>query len=79
MIVLKQQKTLAQYHVLNSKVINVVSVNKNICIGCGACVSVCPDGFQIGSDGKSQAKPGAEKLECVEAAASGCPVQAITV
>jgi len=53
-------------------------VNKKLCIGCGACVSTCPQVFELGSDGKSQIKKGAPKAECVKAAASGCPVGAIT-
>jgi len=57
----------------------MVSVNKGICIGCGACAATCPDAFEMGGDGKSVAKPGAEKASCVEAAAAGCPVGAISV
>jgi len=60
------------------------------CIGCGTCVAVCPDFWQMGSDGKSTLKgakdTGANKFEletqdagCNKEAASSCPVQVITV
>lgn len=57
-----------------------VKVNKELCIGCGACVSLCPDVFRIGSDGKSEAynPKGCKKCDC-KAAAENCPVHAISL
>jgi ferredoxin len=55
-----------------------ISVNKNTCIGCGACASICPDSFAMGDDGKADAINQAEK-DCAANAAQSCPVQAITV
>ncbi len=56
-----------------------VSVDKNLCIGCGACVSLCPHVFKINdSDGKAEAIS-QEDEDCAKNAASSCPVQAITV
>jgi ferredoxin len=60
------------------------------CIGCGTCVAVCPDFWQMGNDGKSTLKgakdAGGDKFElevqavgCNKEAASSCPVQVITV
>ena len=60
------------------------------CIGCGTCVAVCSDFWQMGSDGKSNLKgakdAGGNKFElevgdvgCNKEAASGCPVQIITL
>lgn len=57
-----------------------IKINKEKCIGCGFCVSVCPDVFEIGEDGKSQLK---EKVDlkanekCIREAKQGCPVGAI--
>ena len=50
------------------------------CIGCGSCVSVCPENWEMGDDGK--AKPKKTELDeagCNQAAADACPVQCITV
>ena len=29
-------------------------INKEKCIGCGICVATCPEGFELGEDGKSK-------------------------
>lgn len=56
-----------------------VSVEKNLCIGCGACASLCPASFKLNEeDGKAEAIS-QEEIECASNAANGCPVQAITV
>jgi len=54
-----------------------VSVDKKKCIGCGACVSICPDGFEMGDDGKSKAKKKDCNLDCCKEAKEICPVEAI--
>ena len=57
-------------------------VDKELCIGCGLCVEVCPEVFEIGNDDKSQAKvdlvPPAAEGSCREAA-NQCPVSAIKI
>ena len=55
-----------------------VNVNKDTCIGCGACVSICPNGFKMNDDGKSE-PTSQEDMECAKKAAESCPVQAISV
>lgn len=54
------------------------SVDRNKCIGCGACAAVCDAVFEL-KDGKAQVKKGQEKskIPCVKEAAEGCPVGAI--
>ncbi len=55
----------------------MVSVNKSKCIGCGACVSTCPEVFEI-KDGKAYVKSGADSSKpCVKEAKDACPVDAI--
>jgi len=62
---------------------------KDKCIGCGACAAVCPDFWEMGSDGKSHLK-GSKKAgknfeltlkdaACNQDAANTCPVQCIQV
>lgn len=53
----------------------MVKVDKEKCIGCGACVAICPDMFGL-KDGKSFVKD--EKADCdAKAAAEACPTSAI--
>ncbi len=56
-----------------------VSVDGEKCIGCGACVSVCPDVFELGDDGKSTVKEKETEMECCKEAKDICPVDAISV
>ncbi len=57
-----------------------VKVNSEACIGCGACVSICPDVFEINDDGLSQAKVeevDKDKEQEVMDAKDSCPTGAI--
>ncbi|RLE41762.1 ferredoxin [Candidatus Woesearchaeota archaeon] len=62
-----------------------IEFNRDSCIGCGACVSQCPDNWELVDtpDGqKAHPKHLAisdDELECNQAAADACPVQAITI
>jgi len=59
-----------------------VKVNKEKCIGCGYCVSVCPEVFELGDDGKSKVKEGVNFLEYkeqIKEAQESCPGVAIEV
>lgn len=58
------------------------SVNKGLCIGCGACSSICPAVFELGNDYVS--KVIVEEIDekdqnCAHEAAVNCPVEAITL
>lgn len=53
----------------------MVKVDKNKCIGCGACASVCSASFVM-KDGK--AKFTDKKTDCTKEAIEVCPVQAIS-
>ena len=58
-----------------------VKVDKNKCLGCGLCVSLCPAVFEL-KNGKSQAKEKTnleKNKECIKEAADNCPVSAIKI
>ena len=55
-----------------------ISVDKNRCIGCGACVATC-ENFSM-KDGKAFPKKSeVEKITCEKNAAESCPVDAISI
>ena len=56
----------------------MVSVDKNKCIGCGACIATCEEVFEL-QYGKAIVKNWKEKskIPCVKEAVDICPVQAI--
>ncbi len=58
-----------------------VTVDKDLCIGCGACTGICSNIFAIGDDGKAEviAEVTDADQESVQAAADSCPVQAIKI
>lgn len=57
----------------------VPRVDPNLCIGCGLCVTGCPDVFELGDDGKSFVKDASacSKCNCQEEI-DNCPAHAIS-
>ena len=56
-----------------------VIIDKNKCIGCGACASMCSDIFEM-KGGKSVVKKAKiDDASCAKDAVSACPVGAISV
>ena len=55
-----------------------VEVDKDKCIGCGACTAIAPDTFEFDDDGLAKAVNN-EINDDVKTAAEGCPTEAITV
>jgi len=55
----------------------MVKINKEKCIGCGLCPTICPEVFKMGNDGKAMVKA-QKKLPCVKQAIEDCPVSAIS-
>jgi len=59
-----------------------VTVDYNVCASTGACMQVCPEVFEVRSDGYLyvlQETPGDELRDKVQTAADMCPTAAITV
>lgn len=56
----------------------MISVDKDKCIGCGACSATCPNSFVMDNDGKAKVVS-QDMADCTSQAAEGCPVKAITV
>lgn len=57
-------------------------VDKDTCIGCGLCPSICEDVFSMDDDGKAVAISDdipEEMIEDAKEAESSCPVEAISV
>ena len=55
-----------------------ISIDKNKCIGCGACGAVCDKTFEM-KDGKAVVKSQPKTLTCEKEAADSCPVEAISI
>ena len=56
-----------------------ITVDPTKCIGCGLCVSTCPDVFELGDDCKSFAKNSSACANCnCQEAIDNCPAHAIS-
>ncbi len=56
-----------------------IKVDRDKCIGCGSCASICPKGFEM-FEGKAKEKvQEVKKLTCEKDAQEACPVEAITI
>ena len=54
----------------------MISINKEACIGCGLCASICEEVFEMSNDNKAKVKS-QKKLPCIKEAIDSCPVDAI--
>ncbi len=58
-----------------------INVNQDACIGCGACLAIAEDLFEMNEDGLSQAKVSEvpeDKKDQAHEAVESCPTGAIT-
>jgi len=57
----------------------MIKVDKKKCIKCGACVSTCPEVFEMDDEGKAKVKANAKKdAKTLKEAIKNCPVDAIS-
>lgn len=56
-----------------------IKINKDACIGCGACASVCPAAFEMKEGKSSPKKAKIDKITCEKQAEEACPVKAISL
>lgn len=59
----------------------MVNVNRDECIGCGLCTSLCSSVFEMDDEGKAKVKEDADtekSADCIKEAVDQCPVGAIS-
>jgi len=56
-----------------------VSIDKNLCIGCSACASLCPKTFKMNEEEGKAEVIAFDDITCAQSAADGCPAQAIAI
>jgi ferredoxin len=57
-----------------------VKVDQNLCIGCGTCISLCPESFKMNDDHKSEPiNPPGDPEDKLQEAVQSCPVGAISI
>jgi len=54
-----------------------IKIDKDMCIGCGACAAECPEGIEMNDEGKAHVKNQEEADKC-SSVVDVCPVGAIS-
>ncbi|MAG79235.1 ferredoxin [Candidatus Pacearchaeota archaeon] len=54
-----------------------IKINKEKCIGCGLCSSVCEEVFEMKDDMKAHVKS-QKNIPCTKEAITSCPTEAIS-
>jgi len=55
-----------------------ITINKNLCLGCGTCVAIASKSFKLGDDGKVEViEPAGDNKKIIKEAIDSCPVSAI--
>ena len=57
-----------------------ITIDKEACIGCGTCVALCDENFEMDNEGKAKVKKSVvDKPGCNENAKDSCPVSCIKI
>ncbi|MDD3178604.1 MAG: ferredoxin [Candidatus ainarchaeum sp.] len=56
-----------------------IKQDRNACIGCGACVSVCPENWEFKGNKPIPKKTEVKEIGCNRQAADVCPVRCIEI
>lgn len=59
-----------------------INHDRDACVSCGICASICPDYWTMSEDGKATLEDNGSELEdlgCMQDAVDACPVQCITI
>ena len=55
-----------------------ITIDKNLCIGCGACVSIAPKTFKLDNEDKAEViEPVGDNEATIQDAIDSCPTTAI--
>jgi ferredoxin len=56
-----------------------ITVDPDLCIGCGLCAEICPEVFEIGDDGQAHVidENECDQSDCCSEAKDSCPTEAI--
>lgn len=55
-----------------------IKIDEEKCIGCGSCVAVCADCFEMDDNNKARLKDNCD-MKCIQEAIDICPVQVIEI
>jgi len=58
----------------------LIKHDKDACIGCGSCAAICPENWEMTTEGKSNPiETQVDDLSCNKDAEASCPVGAIKI